>query len=176
MPRRHHPRFFELEEFSDYREPNYTGPLMVCLAVVVTALVVFCVCKKVGVGGAPTGCGACTSAKATRNTESKDGVVHAKDAAHLDELLATDGCVCLFWAPWCGHCATSKPEYMAAAHEHADMLYVMCDCESAVGPEALKKHNVEAFPTIRLYKNGRVAEEYAGPREKAAIVAWASSK
>ena len=171
----HHPRFFELEEFSDYRgEPNVVSPMVVALAVLVTALLVFCLCKKMGVG-IGGGCGACASAKATRNDEATDGVVHAKDARHLEELLSTDGCVCLFWAPWCGHCAHMKPEYVAAAQSHTELLYAMCDCENAVSNETLEKHGIEAFPAIRFYRHGKMVEEYTGAREKASIVMWASA-
>lgn len=170
-----HPRFFELEEFSDYRgEPNVVSPMVVALAVLVTALLVFCMCKKMGVGKGG-GCGACASAKATRNDEATEGVVHAKDARHLEELLATDGCVCLFWAPWCGHCAHMKPEYVAAAQSHTEMLYTMCDCENAVSNETLEKHGIEAFPAIRFYRHGKMVEEYTGAREQASIVTWASA-
>lgn len=175
--RRHYPRFFELEEFSDYREPNYSSPMIVAFLVLVAALVAFCLCKKTGVGSKGGGCGACASARATRNQEaSADGVVHAKDAQHLDELLKSDACVCFFWAPWCGHCTQAKPEYMAAAQSHAQTLYVMCDCENAVGADTLEKHGIAAFPTIRYYKNGRMVDEYAGAREQHEIVAWASSQ
>lgn len=174
---RHYPRFFENHDFSDYREPRMATPLLLCVAVIVTALVVFCMCKKMGVGGGGGGggCGACASARIARNQDAhSDGVVHARDAAHLDELLATDGCVVLFHAPWCGHCAAMKPEYAAAAQAHPECLYVMVDCENAVGPEVLQKHRIEAFPTLRCYKRGsQHGEDYAGPREKEAMMAWA---
>ena len=152
-------------------------PLLLCVAVIVTALVVFCMCKKMGVGGGGGGggCGACASARMARNQGAhSDGVVHARDAAHLDELLSTDGCVVLFHAPWCGHCVAMKPEYAAAAQAHPECLYVMVDCENAVGPEVLQKHGIEAFPTLRCYKSGsQHGEDYAGPREKEAMMAWA---
>lgn len=173
---------FELtnEGFSNYRKPNFVSPLVLCLAVLVTALLVFCMCKKMGVGSEASGdCGVCTSAKAARNgvAATAGGVVEARDSSHLEELLQTSGgCVCLFWAPWCGHCNAFKPEYVAAAQEHTQMLYVMCDCENAVGPDTLQKHGIEAFPSVRFYRNGRLVHEYDGPREKAPLVAWASSK
>ena len=170
-----HPRFFEVEEFSDYREPNYVSPMVVALAVLVTALVVFCLCKK-GMGS-KGGCGACASAKAAHNTSaSSGGVVEATDSRHLEELLQTDGCVCLFWAPWCGHCAHMKPDYIEAAKSQTDVLFVMCDCENAVSSDTLEKHKVSAFPTIRYYKGGRMVEEYNGSRDKTSIQTWAASQ
>ena len=170
-----HPRFFEIEEFSDYREPSYTKPLMVCLVVVVVALLAFCVCKKLNEKPSRGGCGMCTAAKAAVNQGGGDGVVHAKNAEHLEELLGSEKCVCLFWAPWCGHCAQMKPEYDKAASEHASMMYVACNCEDDVGHETLQKHGIEAFPTIRMYTRGRLVEEHSGPRDKDSIVSWASS-
>lgn len=171
---RNAPRFFEVAKFSDYREPDFVSPLVICGVVLLTALVVFCLCKKMGYTKA-SGCGVCTSAKAARNGVA-DGVVEAKDAAHLDELLRSEGCVCMFHAPWCGHCATIKPDYIEAAKEHGEVLYAMCDCENAVGPEVLQKHGIEGFPTIRFYASGSVVEEYSGERTKAAIMNWAAAK
>lgn len=103
-------------------------------------------------------------------------VVHARDSAHLEELIGGDGmCIVMFHAPWCGHCVETKPEFEAAAREHTDATYVMCDCENAVGPETLSRHSIEAFPTIRCYVGGRQQSEHRGDRSKDAIVAWAKS-
>ena len=46
--------------------------------------------------------------------------------------------------------------------------------DSSLLPEAIEKHNIEGFPTIRLYRDGNVVD-YNGPREKAALIAWASA-
>lgn len=148
--------------------------MLAAFVVLVVALVTFCLCKKMGASHG--GCGACTSARAARNdSASADGVVHAKDAQHLDELLGSNMCVCFFYAPWCGHCTHAKPEYTKAAQSHSEMLYVMCDCENTVGPDTLKKHSIEAFPTIRLYSKGTLVQEYTGARSSEDIVAWATS-
>jgi protein disulfide-isomerase A1 len=104
-------------------------------------------------------------------------VVHAKDEAHLDALLGEGGCVVLFYAPWCGHCAAMKPEYEKAARSHEACLYVMVDCENAVGHATLQKHGIEAFPTVRHYRaGGTMTAQYEGAREEGPMVEWATKQ
>lgn len=174
--RHRHPRFYEIEDFSDYREPNFAKGMLICGVVIITALLAFCLSKKLSsqsMGG--SACGVCTSARATRNQDAKDGVVHVKDGDHLKELIHYGGpVVIMFYAPWCGHCATLKPEFISAAQQHNDVLYAMCDCENSVGMDVVKEHQIEGFPTIRFY-DGKLIDEYNGPRVKASIMNWTAS-
>ena len=170
-------RFYENTEFSDYRKPDFGRPLMICGIVILTALVVLCLTKGIPQKSSnKDGCGVCTSGRATRNHNQSTGeAVHAKNEDHLQELIATESVV-MFHAPWCGHCATLLPIFKSAAQEHDDMLYVLCDCENAVGKDTIQQQQLEGFPTVRYYVNGKPVEEYHGPREKAALINWSASK
>lgn len=170
-----HVRFFEHPEYSDYKRPNFTTPLLVCLAIVLASLVAYaCMCRR-GVRQSSS-CGACVSARATSNHGGGGGAVHARDAAHLSETIrSSHHLVVVFWAPWCGHCVQMKPHVLAAAEEHHEVTYMLVNCEEAVGHDTLQEHGVQAFPTIRFYKGGRAVDEYSGPRSKEEIQAWARS-
>lgn len=174
---------FELPQFSTYRKPDFGRYFASCAIVLVTALVVLCLCKVCGSSLMPArnndrddDCGVCTSAKAARTGGSPGEVEHIKDAAHLEDTLHSDGCVVMYMAPWCAHCQTFKPEFAEAASEDTETRYVMCDCENAVGPEVLKAHGIEAFPTVRYCAHGQTVDEFQGPRTKDDLMAWAKSK
>ena len=164
--RSNRPAFYEVWEDSDYECADYTTPLTIAAIVVLVSLVVYCMCKR----AMRRSCGACASARVAR-ASSADGPVAVRDEAHLDQLIA-DGCVCLFYAPWCGHCNEMKPEFIEAAKESPDVVHAMCDCENAVGQAALEKHSIQGFPTVRYYANGRLVDEHEGPRTKDAFVSW----
>ena len=75
-----------------------------------------------------------------------------------------------FYAPWCGHCMSFKPHFLAAAHEHTEVLYVLAS-DDAIDADALHKHGVEAFPTWKN-TNGETRTG-AFPSEKA-MFEWCS--
>ena len=146
---------------------------MVCGIIVITALLVYCICNKMH--SKSGGCGACASAKAAQNV-GETGVAHAKDAAHLEELMSEERVVVMFHAPWCGHCQTMKPSFVEAAHEDTSTLYVMCDCENAIDMDtAQSKYGVEAFPTTRMYSKGKMMHEHDGARDKESIKSWVAA-
>lgn len=69
-----------------------------------------------------------------------------------------------FYAPWCGHCQRSKPEFeklMQMARGRAFMIN--CDEHQDIA----KAHDIQGFPTIRYYPNGPRngnPQEYMGDR------------
>jgi len=78
-----------------------------------------------------------------------------------------------FYAPWCGHCKKLAPEYAAAAAElkasgnKAVLANVDADSEKELGA----KYEVEGFPTLKWFVNGK-PQEYNGGRVTKDIVSW----
>ena len=79
----------------------------------------------------------------------------------------------LFYAPWCGHCKTFKPEWEQAKQElnntevngvKVEMVDVNCDEEG----ELAKAYNVQGFPTVKCITKGNVIE-YDGDRTASAV-------
>jgi len=66
-----------------------------------------------------------------------------------------------FWAPWCGPCKAIAPVLEELAGEMAGKLSigkVDVDENGAIAAE----YNVRAIPTLILFKDGQVAEQFVG--------------
>ena len=74
----------------------------------------------------------------------------------------------MFYAPWCGHCSTTKPELEKAKPEldgktinGKKIKVLMVDCDA--NPDMNQQFGIEGYPTILLLKKtGQV--EYNGDR------------
>lgn len=93
-------------------------------------------------------------------------------AKEYDILLAE------FYAPWCGHCKQLAPEYEKAATTLAknDPPVALAKVDCTVETKICTKYGVSGYPTLKIFKNGDVAEEYNGPREADGIVSTMKSK
>lgn len=66
----------------------------------------------------------------------------------------------------CGHCKRLKPEYAKAGEllRGEDIALAKVDCTEG-GKETCTKFGVSGYPTLKIFKNGEVAQDYNGPRE-----------
>jgi protein disulfide-isomerase-like protein len=83
----------------------------------------------------------------------------------------------LFYAPWCGHCKTMKPDYERLREKYKknpNKNVVMINCDDH--KEFASKAGVQGFPTLRLYKNPKDDKyvDYDGPRTAEAIETFLS--
>lgn len=57
----------------------------------------------------------------------------------------------MFYAPWCGYCKQTKPEWDKISGQNKDlMISIDCDANKVLRD----KHGITAYPTIRWFKNG----------------------
>lgn len=92
----------------------------------------------------------------------------------------------LFYAPWCGHCKTFKPEWDAAVQDlngqeingvNVSLVSVDCDEEK----DLATAYNVSGFPTVRCItkdQDGKHEDRdgYNGERSKEAIAEFINEK
>ena len=85
----------------------------------------------------------------------------------------------MFYAPWCGHCKTAHPEFEKFKNNYKGDVKVV-DINGDEDKEAMKKYNVQGFPTMRYYPNGMSNvenfEEYTGERNASGMQAFVEQK
>ncbi|UJR35665.1 hypothetical protein I4U23_028415 [Adineta vaga] len=83
-----------------------------------------------------------------------------------------------FYAPWCGHCKRLAPEYETAATAliKNDPPVALAKVDCTVETKICAKYGVSGYPTLKIFKNGEVSEDYNGPREADGIVSTMRSK
>jgi len=92
--------------------------------------------------------------------------VDVTDATFTDQVLRSDVPVLVdFWAQWCPPCIKLAPILDDLAREYGDRLrFVKLDAD--VNPETVRAYNVQAMPTLTLFRGGKVIGQLVGARAK----------
>ena len=78
----------------------------------------------------------------------------------------------LYAAPWCGHSKAMRPAWDALRDKFPrNVAEVDCTAE----PELCREAGINAFPTVKLFKNGHT-ESYTGGRAEKDLTQWLEAK
>ena len=84
--------------------------------------------------------------------------------------------VALFYAPWCGHCKTFKPDFEQAMEEldgktsgkselkGKTIRFMMINCDEEKNKPLAKKYSIGGYPTVKILKDDGTDIEYDGTR------------
>merc|ERR1719215_2510140 len=92
-----------------------------------------------------------------------------------DDAVAGKTVFLKFFAPWCGHCKSMKPDWdklMAEFEGHATTLVADVDC-TAGGKAICDEAGVRGYPTIK-HGDPSDLQDYKGGRDLAALKAFAA--
>ena len=73
-----------------------------------------------------------------------------------------------FWADWCQPCKTLMPLLMKLAEEY-NGKFLLAKVNTEENKALAAQHGVRSLPTVRLYINGEVADEFMGALPEAQI-------
>ncbi|CAL1583974.1 unnamed protein product [Knipowitschia caucasica] len=102
------------------------------------------------------------------------------ESARRDVLVLADGdfdylatehetMLVQFYAPWCGHCKKLAPEFEKAARKlKGTVQLAKVDCTAST--ELCVRFGVTGYPTLKVFRSGRDAGPYDGPRSAEGMV------
>ncbi|XP_075990887.1 protein disulfide-isomerase A5 [Anticarsia gemmatalis] len=106
--------------------------------------------------------------------EEESAVRHLDTATFRNTLRKVKHALVMFYAPWCGHCKSTKPEFVRAAEKFADELMVAfgaVDCTNE--QELCGNYDVKGYPTIKYFSYyDKAVNEYTGGRKEDDFVSF----
>jgi thiol-disulfide isomerase/thioredoxin len=87
-------------------------------------------------------------------------VKSSSDASNLSNLIKSGDWMVLYYAEWCGHCKTMKPEWQKVVSNLSNPKINtnkvnVAEIESSHIGNLVNKPEIEGFPTIKMYNNGK---------------------
>lgn len=102
----------------------------------------------------------------TGRTEMFDGTDDGYASQGTRETGQTLACT-MYYAPWCGHCKTAKPEWIKIENElhgktinGTKLLITKIDCDKY--PKVAEEENIQGFPTFKFKMNGKEYDYNSG--------------
>ncbi|KLJ13380.1 protein disulfide-isomerase A1 [Blastomyces silverae] len=89
-----------------------------------------------------------------------------------DFIKSNDLVLAEFYAPWCGHCKALAPEYETAATELKAKNIALAKIDCTTEGELCQEHEVEGYPTLKIFRGLDNVKQYSGPRKSGAITSF----
>ncbi|ODM91354.1 Protein disulfide-isomerase A5 [Orchesella cincta] len=101
------------------------------------------------------------------------GNVHILTDSNIGNFIKSqEATLIMYYAPWCGHCKSAKPEYAKAAEmltkEAPGSVLAAVDCMRY--PSVYEEYEIVGYPTFKYYRSGRLIGEYHHRRRAADFV------
>jgi putative thioredoxin len=80
-----------------------------------------------------------------------------------------------FWAEWCGPCKMLGPTLEKISKEYEGKL-VVAKIETDKAPSTSSKYGIMSIPSVKLFKNGEIVDEFTGAQPETTIKQWLDQK
>lgn len=96
---------------------------------------------------------------------------------NMDKALKRPGLLFVkFFAPWCGHCKAMAPAWIdLARHYEGNSNVRIAEVDCTNNNELCMNHNINAYPTLILFRNGQQWKEYSQSRSLTNLISFIES-
>lgn len=100
-------------------------------------------------------------------------VVHLHDETFKSFLKKKKHVLVMFYAPWCGHCKSTKPEFVKTAEHFKDDLKIELAAVDCTQHQALcSSQDVKGYPTIKYFNYFKDSQAYEGGRTEKDFISF----
>lgn len=80
-----------------------------------------------------------------------------------------------FWAGWCGPCMILKPVLEKIAKDY-EGKFILAKLDVQENPNTASDYDIMSIPAVKLFKDGKVIDEFVGAQPEAMIREWLDQK
>lgn len=118
---------------------------------------------------------AASSSDQNPNFTYDEGILVLNGSNFQTALDTFDNLLVEFYATWCGHCQSFAPDYVKVAEQLKGQV-VCAKVDTPEEHDLIEKYDILGFPTIKLFRKGKLPENYEKFRSVDQLVQWSLKK
>uniref|UniRef100_T1JXA2 Thioredoxin domain-containing protein n=1 Tax=Tetranychus urticae TaxID=32264 RepID=T1JXA2_TETUR len=109
-----------------------------------------------------------------QGTVRSEDVIHTLTNSNINKVIRHGVTFVKFWVPWCSHCKALRPVWNELSRKLLGRVKVASlDCSQF--EDICEKYQVNGYPTLIIFRNGRAVSEYEQERSLDSLVDYALS-